>query len=74
MLPRAGYFEVSVHLHPSGESFAVARDGPGIEALLARLQAFSPALVVLEATGNFELTVAAALAGAGLPLAVVNPR
>jgi transposase len=29
---------------------------------------------VLEATGGFEVTVAAALAGAGLPLAVVNPR
>jgi transposase len=29
---------------------------------------------VLEATGGFETTVAAALAGAGLPLAVVNPR
>jgi transposase len=29
---------------------------------------------VLEATGGFELTVAAAIAGAGLPLAVVNPR
>jgi transposase len=29
---------------------------------------------VLEATGGFEITVAAALAAAGLPLAVVNPR
>jgi transposase len=29
---------------------------------------------VLEATGGFERTVAAALAGAGLPLVVVNPR
>ena len=33
-----------------------------------------PKLVVLEATGGFEITVAAAIAGAGLPLAVVNPR
>ncbi len=32
------------------------------------------ALIVLEATGGFETTVAATLAGAGLPLAVVNPR
>ena len=31
-------------------------------------------LIVLEATGGFETMVAAALAGAGLPLAVVNPR
>ena len=29
---------------------------------------------MLEATGGFETTVAAALAGAGLPIAVVNPR
>ena len=30
--------------------------------------------MVLEATGGFELTVAAALAAGGTPLAVVNPR
>ena len=35
---------------------------------------WSVALVVLEATGGFEATVAAALAGVGLPLCVVNPR
>ena len=34
----------------------------------------APALVVLEATGGFEIAVAAALAAAGLPVAVVNPR
>jgi transposase len=33
-----------------------------------------PKLVVLEATGGFEITVAAAIAGASLPLAVVNHR
>jgi transposase len=65
---------LDVHLRPSGEAFAVPRDGPGLDQLLARLRADPPALVVLEATGGFETTVAAALAGAGLPLAVVNPR
>jgi len=65
---------LDVHLRPSGQSFAVPRDGPGLEQLLARLRETAPALVVLEATGGFELTVAAAIAGAGLPLAVVNPR
>lgn len=64
---------LDVHLRPSGEAFAVARDGPGLEALAARLSAAAPALVVLEATGGFEQTVAAALAAAALPLAVVNP-
>ena len=33
-----------------------------------------PALVVLEATGGYESIVAAALAEAGLPVAIVNPR
>ncbi len=57
-----------------GESFAVARDGEGLEQLAGRLAALAPALVVLEATGGFEIAVSAALAGAKLPLAVVNPR
>ena len=42
--------------------------------LVERLRALDVSLIVLEATGGFETTVAAALAGAGLPLAVVNPR
>jgi transposase len=65
---------LDVHLRPSGEAFAATRDGPGLDDLVARLRAAGPALVVLEATGGFEATVAAALAAAGLPLAVVNPR
>jgi len=65
---------LDVHLRPSGEAFAVARDCKGLEQLVERLAAFDVSLVVVEATGGFETTVAAALAGAGLPLAVVNPR
>lgn len=64
---------LDVHIRPSGESFSIPRDGAGIAALAERLRAAAPALIVLEATGGFELTVAAGLAGAGLPLAVVNP-
>ena len=41
---------------------------------MGRLNGLPVALVVLEATGGFEGTAAAALAGAGLPLCVVNPR
>lgn len=64
---------LDVHIRPSQQSFSVPRDGAGIAALAERLRAPAPALIVLEATGGFELTVAAGLAGAGLPLAVVNP-
>jgi transposase len=65
---------LDVHLRPAGEAFALSRDGAGLEALVERLAALAPALVVLEATGGFEAAVAGALAAAGLPLVVVNPR
>ena len=64
---------LDVHLRPSGETFAVARDGRGLERLITRLAAARPELIVLEATGGFEITVAAAVAGDGMSLAVVNP-
>src|SRR3954452_4152878 len=53
---------------------AVARDSEGLAALIERLRAFDPYLVVLEATGGFEVKGAAALGEAEIPLAVVNPR
>jgi transposase len=65
---------LDIHVRPSGESFTVARDGEGLAALVDRLKQIAPALVVLEATGGFEITVAAAVGSARLPLAVVNPR
>lgn len=65
---------LDVHIRPTGEAFTVARDGEGLAGLTARLGELGPRLVVLEATGGFEVTVASALAAAKLPLAVVNPR
>jgi transposase len=65
---------LDVHLRPSGASFAVAYDETGIADLVARLTALRPELVVLEATGGYEVAVAAALAHAAVPVAVVNPR
>ena len=64
---------LDVHVLPEGIAFAVARDGKGLAALIERLAPLGPDLVVVEATGGFETVVAAALAGAGLPLVVVNP-
>lgn len=56
------------------DTFGVSNDPAGTQTLLARLLEERPALVILEATGGFERPVAAALAAAGLPVAVVNPR
>src|SRR5215207_10168181 len=65
--------KLDVHVLPAEEAFAVARNGAGIEELAARLAALAPAVVAIEATGGFETIVAAGLAGAGLPVVVVNP-
>ncbi len=65
---------LDVSVRPAGAAFAVANDEAGIERLVARLVEEGVTLVVLEATGGFERPVAAALAAAGVPVAVVNPR
>jgi transposase len=44
-----------------------------LSELLERLCGVAPRLIAVEATGGFETIVAAAIAGAHLPLAVVNP-
>jgi transposase len=64
---------LDVHVRPSGETFAVTRNGKGLSELLERLCGVAPRLIAVEATGGFETIVAAAIAGAHLPLAVVNP-
>lgn len=64
---------LDVAVRPGGESFAVSRTGGGIDELIERLKALSIKLVAIEATGGFETVVAAGLAGAGLPVVVVNP-
>jgi transposase len=54
--------------------WSVSNDDAGIDALVQRLAAVSPALVVLEATGSLQRLLVARLLAGGLPLAVVNPR
>jgi transposase len=65
---------LDVHVQPSGQSFDLTRDEAGIGQLIERLQGLHPALIVLEATGGLQIKAAGALAAAGLPVAVVNPR
>ena len=64
---------LDVHVRPGGEAFAVTRNGKGLKELIERLLSLAPSLIAVEATGGFETIVAAAIAGAQLPLAVVNP-
>ena len=65
---------LDVHVRPIVESFRVPHDEAGVVTLLARLRTVAPTIVVLEASGGYEVALTAALASAGLPVAVVNPR
>lgn len=49
-------------------------DPEGISEVTTHVEELDPELVVLEATGGYEQTLASSLAAAGLPVAVVNPR
>jgi transposase len=66
------------HLDVASENGALearfTNDEQGHGELVARLKELSPELVVLEATGNFQVEVSIMLASAKLPMAVVNPR
>ena len=66
--------ELVVAAQPSGERWTVANDERGVRTLVERLRVAAPELIVLEATGGYELVCVAALAAVGLPIVVVNPR
>ena len=61
-------------LRPSGAIRTVSHDAAGVKDLVSELRSLELAVVVLESTGGLELPLAGALAAAGLPVVVVNPR
>jgi transposase len=65
---------LDVHIRPDAAAFRGATDPAELAALVARLRDARPERIVLEATGGYETPVVAALAAAGLPVVVVNPR
>ena len=66
--------QLDIALRPSGERWSVPNDTNGVTTLVDRMQTLQPTLIVLEATGGLERMVTSALATAGLPVVVVNPR
>jgi transposase len=59
---------------PTRDAWQLPNEDAAFPALVSRLRALAPERVVLEATGGFEHGVVAALAAAGLPVVVANPR
>lgn len=66
--------QLDVSVRPTGARWQVPNTEAGIRDLVARLQGVAPTLVILEATGGYELLAASALTVAGLAVALVNPR
>ena len=65
---------LDVAVHAPAQGWRVENSEMGIAALLAQVQALQPTLIVLEASGGYELVLVAALAVAHLPVVVTNPR
>ena len=69
-----GKDRLSLHVLPQQQAFTSATKPDDLTALAGRLMALQPTLIVMEATGGYESLLAATLAEAGLPIAIVNPR
>jgi transposase len=66
---------LDVFVFPTEDRFRVPYDDTGTKRLIERLNAFrEKATLVLEATGGLETAIAAALAGTGFHVCIVNPR
>ena len=65
---------LDVVLRPSEQYFAFKNDARGIVRLALAIRKLVPEAIVVEATGGLEMPLVAALAAAGLPIAIVNPR
>jgi transposase len=64
---------LDVHVAPAGEDWRVTRDAAGLDELIGRLSGSAVSCIGLEATGGYEMVVAASLGAAGLPVVVINP-
>ena len=66
--------QLDVHVLPKAVHFTCQHDASGIASLIFRLQKKDPTMIIMEATGGYEIPLAAELGAGGLPVAIVNPR
>ena len=65
---------LDVCLLQQNQAFTVDNHYTGLDQIIKQLKTLDGCLVVLEATGGYEIPVAASLHDAGFDVAVVNPR
>lgn len=65
---------MEVMVHENQEKWNFTNNEDGIAKLITKMKKLGPSLIVLEATGGYEATIAAELHSIGFAVAVVNPR
>ena len=65
------YLDMAQHDDPTVTRFS--NDESGIIKLVAAMPTYQPTLIVVEASGGWEMPLVASLAQANLPVAIVNP-
>lgn len=66
--------KLDVARHDRAEVVSLENSPTGIEQFVAEVQRQPSALIVVEATGGYEMPLVTALAEAGLPVVRINPR
>jgi len=66
--------ELEISIRPTNKSLTFANTEDGIALMVEHLKTLSPSLIVLEATGGYEMAAVNALASKELPVVVVNAR
>ena len=58
----------------NNQTWSVKNEPKQFAALIRRLQALAPKRIIVEASGGYETNLVVALASAGLPVCLVNPK
>ena len=66
--------KLDIYIEPSGEYFSLSNDKKGFQKLVSKLKRNNVRLIILEATGGYELNAAYALLDANLPVSIINPK
>ena len=65
---------IDVAVRPTGRTWSVSYNEVDVDGLVSELSGLAPEAVIAESTGGLELPLAAALAAASVPVAIINPR
>lgn len=65
---------LDISVLPLGDEYQISYVRRELSVFVKRMSDLCPKRIILEATGGYEVEIAAALSDAGLPVCVINPR